>query len=636
MALRSALGLLLLLLALAPAWTAPDPARAAHEALVRLVLPGADAEALWRESEGLRPYLAALPPLPDARAYAALLTSPDPAVRNLAARLRQAYAARLYGSPDGRRLAGLPDPPAPGPPRFMEPPPLRPLDLEEPVDWAVVGSGPAGAVLAHELSRTHRVVLVERGSFVLPGAMDTREEPRLKDSGGARPTADGLVLVRNAVAVGGGSTVNIDLAFAPTLPMIEARLERWRQRGEIDREWFSRDAVAEAYGWVKETLGVRSPAFGEVNRNNRILWDGALASGWAPRLYDLTTWPPGKSPWSATDKRSVVEALILPAMREHGLQVLSDTEVVRVLVADGRATGLDLEARTPWERAGVLATGLAPGTRATLKARNVILCAGAQGTAMILQRSGLQAGRGVVLHPAMPLVGEFDHEIGILEGTPSTVYAEGPEGILYESTSAGPEYLALAVPAVGEPLQDLVRRFPRLGGFGVLLVDESRPENRVGLAEDGSPRVEYSLSVGDRRRFAAGVAEGIRILFRAGARSVVVPTSEDVLGDGAPARGEPVRLSRLEQAAQVEARLQFLPGATFLTSAHMQSGCAQHLSPRGEVLGVQGLYAMDASFFPESVGANPMQTIATFARIMGKRLRGGQLEDPGAGSLPRP
>jgi hypothetical protein len=44
-----------------------------------------------------------------------------------------------------------------------------------PIDYLVVGSGPAGSVLAHELRRGGtRVLLVERGSFIVPGSMETR------------------------------------------------------------------------------------------------------------------------------------------------------------------------------------------------------------------------------------------------------------------------------------------------------------------------------------------------------------------------------------------------------------------------------------------------------------------------------
>jgi hypothetical protein len=81
------------------------------------------------------------------------------------------------------------------------------------IDVLVVGSGPAGSVLAHELRRGgKRVVLLERGSFVIPGSMETRLIDDLIDT---RTTTDGGIRVRNGMAVGGGSEVNVDLCLPP-------------------------------------------------------------------------------------------------------------------------------------------------------------------------------------------------------------------------------------------------------------------------------------------------------------------------------------------------------------------------------------------------------------------------------------
>src|SRR6185369_3363887 len=85
------------------------------------------------------------------------------------------------------------------------------------MDELIIGSGPAGSVLAHELARAgHRVLLVDQGPFVLPGSMDTRKPPQLEESGGVRFSTSGSVAFRSAETVGGGTTVNIDLAFPPT------------------------------------------------------------------------------------------------------------------------------------------------------------------------------------------------------------------------------------------------------------------------------------------------------------------------------------------------------------------------------------------------------------------------------------
>ena len=138
------------------------------------------------------------------------------------------------------------------------------------IDYLIVGSGPAGAVLAHELRRGgKRVVLLERGPFTVPGAMETRLVDELKESSGTRSSTDGAIFIRNGMAVGGGSLVNVDLCFAPTLPSIQAKIAGWRREGRIGNGDFTLDQLAKAYEWVKPAVGTRVLSESEINPNNR-------------------------------------------------------------------------------------------------------------------------------------------------------------------------------------------------------------------------------------------------------------------------------------------------------------------------------------------------------------------------------
>jgi choline dehydrogenase-like flavoprotein len=77
----------------------------------------------------------------------------------------------------------------------------------------------------------------------------------------------------------------------------------------------------------------------------------------------------------------------------------------------------------------------------------------------------------------------------------------------------------------------------------------------------------------------------------------------------------------------VEQRLQFIPNRTIVTSAHMQASNKMGASPANSVVsrefkvwGTESLYVMDGSVFPTSIGANPMQSIYTFAKIFADRM----------------
>jgi len=505
---------------------------------------------------------------------------------------------------------------------------------DQAIDYLIVGSGPAGSVLAHELRRGgRRVVLVEKGSFIVPGSMETRLIDDLIDT---RTTADGAIRVRNGLAVGGGSQVNVDLCFAPTLPSIQAKIDEWRREGRIGREDFTQKQLASAYEWVKAAVGTRALSENEINVNNRVLWEGARLAGLHPALYDLNTYPPGNSPYPVTDKRSSESQLVIEALQDaaNPLGMIADADVRRVLFDAGRrAIGVELKMRAPMAGAGVIPDinefHLAAGATATIHARNVVLSAGALGSATILLRSGVpnnKIGRGVVLHVSMPIMGLFDRVVDALTGTEASVYVSDKlisDGYALESMSDQPLYAALMSP--GPPMHtfEMVRSYRHLAGFGVMLIDTPSPDNRITLDKEGEPVINYELSAPDKVRFRRGVAEAVRIMFLAGAKQVFLPTTEDILGDGV----SPVVLTSPRQAEAVETNLRFIPNQTIVTSAHMQatnkmgsSEATSVVSRDFRVWGTRNLYVVDGSVFPTSIGANPMQSIYTFAKIFADRI----------------
>jgi choline dehydrogenase-like flavoprotein len=513
------------------------------------------------------------------------------------------------------------------------------------IDYLVVGSGPAGSVLAHELRRGgKRVVLVERGSFTVPGAMETRLIDDLKESSGARTSTDGSIFIKNGMAVGGGSLVNVDLCFAPTLPTVQYRIDQWRKAGRIGPNDFTKADLDKAYQWVKTAIGTRVLSESEINVNNHKLWDGALLSKLHPKLYDLNTYAPGQSPYPVTDKRSAATELVLKAVMDSAnpLSMLPDAEVRRVLFDEGtwKVKGVEIMMRAPVSGPGVLADpnglGLRPGEMVTLRARRVILSAGALGSPAILLRSKVpndQIGRGVVLHASMPVLGKFDQTVDALKGTQASVFVDDlliSEGYALESMSAEPLYSAIMAMGPAKFGLDMIMSYRNLGGFGVMLIDTPSPNNRVRLNQDGEPEIDYTLSDADKVRFRRGVAEAVRIMFRAGAKQVFLPTSEDILGSntGGNTSGQlkPGIFTEMRQADAIEKSLQFIPNRSIVTSAHLQatnklgsSAADSVVSKDFKVWGTEGLYVVDGSVFPTSIGANPMQSIYTFAKIFADR-----------------
>lgn len=515
------------------------------------------------------------------------------------------------------------------------------VSTDTPIDYLIVGSGPAGSVLAHQLRRGGKhVLLVERGSFIVPGSMESRLVNDLLDD---RTSDDGAIRIHNGMTVGGGSQVNVDLCFDPTSRDIQYRIKGWRRDGRIGPNDFTVPQLKSAYAWVKSAIGTRTLSTAEINPNNHALWDGALRDGLHPRLYDLNTYPPGKWASPVTDKRSSESELLIQALQDqqNPLSLIPDADVRRVLFdqIDGQqhAIGIEIRTRAPITEDGVIPDpnhfGLAPGQTLTIHARTIILSAGALGSPTVLLRSGVknnQIGRGIVLHASMPIIGKFDRTIDALKGTQASVYVDDhliDSGYALESMSAPPAYAALMSPGSAMHTFSMVKSFRYLAGFGAMLIDTPNPNNRLTLDAQGEPVIHYQLSAPDIQRFHHAVALSVRLMFLAGAKQVYLPTTETILPSQRKSHLSPVILTNIRQSALVDKNLRFIPNRTTITSAHMQGTNKMGATPANSVVGrdfhvwgTTNLYVVDGSIFPTSIGANPMQSIYTFAKIFADKM----------------
>jgi hypothetical protein len=540
-----------------------------------------------------------------------------------------------------------------------------------PIDCIVVGSGPAGATVAYQLRQAgKRVVLIEKGPWVVWGSMDTRSYSKLmfRDNFGA--TADNGIIIRSGETMGGGTTVNIDLAFSPLEATIQARIEEWREQGLIDKRFYTLERMATTYEWVREAIKTRTLSQDELNQDNKVLWNGAAALGIDPQLYHLNRFPVDYSPSMVDDKRDAARQLLLPAAQDakNPLSLIPDASVMEVQFRPDspgmgiRATGLTVTMNAPWTEYGNTVVDpcnlqIVPGTTVKIEAANIVLSAGTIGTTEILLRTGAKnpavandrIGRGLILHPSVPLIGTFGpgRQINLLEGLDSATFVDAfgvTPGYIYETMGGLPAYGALLVPGSGAQVYEIISQFNTSAGFGVMLVDTPHPDNRITLdPTTGAAVLTYVLNDDDKKefrtdkqRFRSGVAMGVRMMFMAGAKTVVVPSNENLLGLPGfdPMRG--VFLTDIGQADLVEQNLNFVPNRTLLTSAHLQA--ANKIGPnpdiavvslRQRVWNVQtrgevpNLYVMDSSIFPTSVGANPMQSLYTFAKIFSDRFLAG-------------
>jgi choline dehydrogenase-like flavoprotein len=510
-------------------------------------------------------------------------------------------------------------------------------------DVLIIGSGAAGGVLAATLAEQtkKKIVVVEKGGWFGGESFDQREWDMrvLYAEDGRRTTADGAMAVRGGECVGGGTTVNYALCFNP----IESIWNGWRR--DVGLTGFSFDEHANDYGVtglnipsalheVRTRINVHRAEDDEVNDNNRALERGCTALSIPSKHFELNMRGCVRSGFCGEGcNYGAKQGTLVTYMEDaiaRGVQLIHHCDIERIVFEKkrGAMTAVAVNGRVRRTRGLSKPNSVAAG-RIEIEAKLIIVAAGAVSTPALLQRSHhpdphRRIGRGLVTHPSLPVIGIMDHALTNYRGIPGTIYSDAyatSHRIYFETLFGQPVYGSVVIPGIGAEHFDVLRALPRLIGFGAMLLDEVDDNNRVEWNEaDGKPRIHYQLSDGDRVRLRFAAQRAVEVMFAAGARSVLLPSSERV---------GPLPRPKFTTAAEAAycSDLRFEPHRTTLTSAHAQSTTKMGederrttTNSRGESRAIRNLLICDSSSFPTSCGANPMLSIMTMARYQGRRI----------------
>lgn len=483
-------------------------------------------------------------------------------------------------------------------------------------DVCIVGSGAGGGTAAGVLAGAGvDVVVMEAGDYYDDADFDGAELEgfgRLYLGKAVVASDDQGVGLFAGACLGGGTVVNFSTSFR-TPPAI---MEEWSAFGadvgspEYDK---SLDAVC-------ERLGVNTDHSRPAAREHLML-RGLEALGWHSGVIarNVRGCDQGQAcgycgfgcPLGA--KQSTAKTWLADAYA-NGARILVRTRADRVLVGAGRATGV--EGRT------------ADGHRVTVRARKVLVAAGAVHTPALLRRSGLEnpnIGRHLRLHPVAGVGATFEEEVRPWEGTMQAVYSDqfadlhAGYGVKYESAPLHPSIFALYSPWRGARASAaLMRDLAHVVPIAVILRDRAGGEVRVDRA--GRPVVRYRLTDEDVGHMRTGVEGAARMMEAAGARTVF---SSHATGPSF----EPGRRGTLASFMADADACGWRAGQCVMTSFHIQGSCrvggsrgTAACNPDGETWEVRDLYVVDGSTFPSAVGVNPMITIEAMAHLAASKL----------------
>ncbi len=491
-------------------------------------------------------------------------------------------------------------------------------DLRLMADVAVVGSGAGGAMAALELARRGaRVVVLEEGPALAPHQMRQREEemlPLLYQERGGRTTEDLAIRVLGGRNVGGSTVHNTCLCRrAPA-----ALLEQWARDHAVSGAG-PRD-LEPAYASVEEELSVGLIEADRRNGNNALLARGVARLGWrgGPLAHNrLGCQGSGFCELGCPfDAKQNAAKVLLPRALRLGARVLADVRVVRVAHRRGRVqgvVGVALDARGQ------------PRVAVEVTARAVVLAGSAIGSAVLAGRSALPApfrtlGYGLRLHPGVAVAGWFDEPVDAHRGIPQSYECtewlepspQSDRRVWITTVFAHPVGAAAMLPGFGAEHRRWMLRYRHLAALTAMVHDES--SGHVGVRPDGRARIDYAMSRADRRQLAIGVRAAAHLLLAAGAREVLVPSSPPHVLD------DPGQVERIPEGVAD-------PRAIAVTSVHPLGTLRLGDDPRravvnsaGEHHQVEGLFVLDGSLFPTSLGVPPQLSIYAFARHLAPRV----------------
>ncbi|WP_299495131.1 GMC family oxidoreductase [uncultured Shewanella sp.] len=451
-------------------------------------------------------------------------------------------------------------------------------------DFAIVGSGPSGSVLAHYLTKAGaRCVMIEAGKAFNKQTYPSNElhaNSQLMWNGGMDMSKDAQLLFLRGKVLGGGSVVNQCL-----LDRFDAlALNDWRSQSKIN--WHDLTALELHYDEVESHLALHHFTQDEHQPNAQLFMQGLDQCGmkWAPLRRGQSQCGHNHQTGQANDcmqclggcvrdAKQSMPVTFLQKAKVQGLQILTDFHVAQVIHGQHF----------------VSIYGHQQGQAQSVRARHCILAAGAIGTTELLLKSGFLSslpalGQGFTCHPQRMNIGVFDDIIDAHKGTFQSVKSDDPnfrrQGFKLENVFAGPIAIGMLKPGFGRDHQDFMQDYRKMACIEVAVRDATA--GQILLNNKGQLVIDKRLQQEDLQRIQAGL------------------TAVDGIFDALKAKS--------------------VLKSPFSFGLHLMGGCAmgdsQETSVVNSEFGVWGYHRLsiaDSAIFPNAPGINPSLTIMAMA-----------------------
>lgn len=507
----------------------------------------------------------------------------------------------LIGDSEAPEETFAPDPTEPWEAQIV---PSENFDADEVIeaDVVVVGTGAGGGPVAKELAeKGFAVAILEAGQFF------RREDNAFGSQEVTLTLGNAMIALPMGKAVGGTTFINAGTCFR-TPPEV---LQEWADQG---MPGFHPDKMEPYFDRVEEIIKVAEAESKYVGPVGEVIRRGCEKLGYHSMNLSRNAFEcEGKAlcsigcPHGA--KQSTNRSYIPLALKSKA-SLFTGFKVNEILTGGERAIGVGAYGKGKNGKA----------IKLTIFAKAVILAAGALRTPILMQKNRLVRGNKWVgsnlsFHPAagvqavVPGVEMRTHEC-IPQGYCVDEFRK--EGLMFEGANIPLAVWAIMQRGVGEKYIEILERYPNMASFGYMVQDTSRGKVRPGLFD--MPLVTYWVNKADRDKLVRGMATLARIFFAAGAERAFGTT-----------RGI-YEMRSEEDVKKFEAK-KWRARDFFLSAYHCLGTARVGPDPKNSAIDmnhqcheVPGLFVVDGSAVPGSVGVNPQETIMAVASRAADRI----------------
>lgn len=486
--------------------------------------------------------------------------------------------------------------------------------FEVEADVVIIGSGAGGAVAALNLAEGGmRTVVLEAGPELRPEMMD-KDAPRFMAryywEGGLRAIGGSAQIPSLQGRCLGGSTV-VNSAIMLRLP--DWVREEWASGHHL--EFLRGPGLEESYARIEARCHVTPTPEAVQGRRNRVTRAALAAVGM----------PGGPLPRAVKDCQGCADCLTgcagghkqstdrsyLPDAERHGAQVYCSAEVERILVEGGRAVGVTGRVVDPLTKE--------VHRRFTVRAKRVVVAAGAAHTPVLLLESGLNPGGlvGATFHAHLGggIIGMMEEPTDPFVGATQGWGAISSEikGLKYEGLWAAQGLLLMRWGGLGAKF---LERLHEIRHTAVIAqVYRAKVKGSVQRGIFGGPKMRLQIPRDEARVFVRGIRTAADALLKVGARFVMTGI-----------HGAPEELRSFEESARL-LDLDVAPSHLPMTANHIFGSVPMSGDPRlgpvdpdGRLRGVEGVWVADASLFPSGSAVNPQATIMALSDLVTRKM----------------